>query len=257
MKGSGWSKHTNTHHRANNISKLNWNLIFKKLINLQGIWKCLSLFPDLKSKWWCCCYSFLSGSNWGNEQCSSLCSHRLEILKTSMTYLNQGCAPYSFQTAIVTQVAHMCLTQVPVGVTSMVNNCIDDGFFFFFQSLTSVFASDRFEMMHYLNNKREEITVNIEQWAVILSLVLCVHQFGFWNIQMHQNNLTQFMIKCIRLTWMNTENVALQTAPPLFMGNLKDPHCHLKWETFCFFNQNFEIYTSWGDYSKVLTCHSA
>lgn len=114
--------------------------------------------------------------------------------------------------------------------------------------------------MHYLNNKREEITVNIEQWTVILSLVLCVHQFGFWNIQMHQNNLTQFMIKCIRVTWMNTENVALQTARPLFMGNLKDlfnPHCHLKCETFAFFNQNFEIYTSWGDYSKVLTSHSA
>lgn len=104
--------------------------------------------------------------------------HRLEILKTSMTYLNQGSAPYSFQTAIVMQVACKCLTQAPAGVTSMVNNCIDDGFFFF-QSLTSVFASDRFEIMHYLNNKREEITVNIEQWAVILSLVLCMHHFGF------------------------------------------------------------------------------
>lgn len=100
--------------------------------------------------------------------------HRLEILKTSMTYLNQDSAPYSLQTDIVTQVAHMCLTQAPAGATSMVNNCIYDGFF----SLTSVFPSDRFEMMHYLNNKREEIAVNMEQWAVILSLVLCVHQFG-------------------------------------------------------------------------------
>lgn len=100
--------------------------------------------------------------------------HRLEILKTSRTYLNQDSAPYSFQTDIVMQVAHMCLTRA-AGVTSMVNNCIDDRFF----SVSHQCSSDRFEIMHYLNNKREEITVNIEQWAVILSLVLCVHQFGF------------------------------------------------------------------------------
>lgn len=177
--------------------------------------------------------------------------HRLEILKTSVTYLNQDSAPYSFQTDIVMQVALMCLTQAPAEVTPMVNNCIDGGFFSVSHQRLLLIGLKW--LFHYLNNTREEITVNIEQWAVILSLVLCVHQFGFWNIQMHQNNLTQFMIKCIRQTWMNMENVALQTARPLFMGNLKDPfnpHCHLKWETFCFFfNQNFEIYTSWGDYS--------